>query len=141
MIELDLRIGIVLNYKKAEQKKDELYCTDKYPWLNIGKDPKYNSLTINKKGKVCVPADVAIGLFLESLPQNESVKITVDYIKPDDISAERFRKNDIVFIIIFDLLECFHLSKGNQFEKFKHALKTCDNVYPPYSYQKFINNK
>ena len=141
MIELDLRIGIVLNYKKAEQKKDELYCTDKYPWLNIGKDPKYNSLTINKKGKVCVPADVAIGLFLESLPQNESVKITVDYIKPDDISAERFRKNDIVFIVIFDLLECFHLSKGNQFEKFKHALKTCNNVYPPYSYQKFINNK
>ena len=141
MIDLDLRIGIVLNYKKAEQKKDELYCIDKYPWLGLAKDPKYNSLTINKKGKTCVPADLAIGLFLESLPQNENVKIVIDYIQPDDISAERFLKNDIVFIVIFDLLECFHLSKGNQFEKFKHALKTCDNVYPPYNYQKFINNK
>ena len=82
MIDLDLRIGIVLNYKKAEQKKDELYCIDKYPWLGLAKDPKYNSLTINKKGKTCVPADLAIGLFLESLPQNENVKIVIDYIQP-----------------------------------------------------------
>ena len=29
----------------------------------------------------------------------------------------------------------------SKFEIYKHALKTCKNVYPPYEYQKFINNK
>lgn len=143
MIDLELRIGIVLNYKKAEQKKDELYSVNKYPWLKSANDPKYKDLVITKprKNGKYVPADVAIGLFLESLPQNEEIKIVVDYITPDEISLERFRKNDIVYIIIFDLLECFHLSKGSNFEKFKHALKNSDNVYPPFEYQKFINNK
>ena len=146
MITLQLNIGIVLNYKKAEMKKDELYNVNKYPWLKIANDTKYNKLVINKpnflsgKDKRCVPADVAIGVFLESLPKEE-INIVVDYITPDEISVERFRKNDIVFVIIFDLLECFHLSKGSKFETFKHALKNANNVYPPYEYQKFINNK
>uniref|UniRef100_A0A6C0AY71 ATP-grasp domain-containing protein n=1 Tax=viral metagenome TaxID=1070528 RepID=A0A6C0AY71_9ZZZZ len=141
MSALELKIGIVLNYKKAEMKKDELYCVKEHPWLKIANEKSYNSLTITKKNKRCVPADVAIGVFLENLPKNEEIKITVDYITPDEISLERFRKNDIVFVIIYDLLECFHLSKGKQFETYKHALKNADNVYPPYVYQKFINNK
>jgi len=142
-MEIELKIGIVLNYKKAEMKKDELYCVNSKdkPWLKLANQSKYLPFTIESKGKVCVPADLAIGLFLESLPKSEEIKIVVDYITPKNISLKRFREKDIVFIIIYDLHECFHLSKGNDFETFKHALKNADNVYPPYNYQKFINNK
>ena len=115
---LELKIGIVLNYKNAEKKKDELYCVDKYPWLKMAIESKYNELTIlNNKKKLCVPADVGIGLFLESLNRDPSVKITVDYITPDDISLARFNKNDIVFVVIYDLLESFHLANKSKFEK------------------------
>jgi len=140
---LELKIGIVLNYKKAEMKKDELCCVNSKdkPWLRLANDNKYNNLAISKKNKRCVPADVAIGIFLESLPQNEDIKIIIDYITPDEISVSRFHQNDIVYVIIYDLLESFHLSDKSKFENFKHALKNSDNVYPPYEYQKFINNK
>jgi hypothetical protein len=65
----------------------------------------------------------------------------IDYITPDEISVSRFKKNDIVFVIIFDLLECFHLADKKKYNTFKNALKQSNNVYPPYKYQKFINNK
>ena len=141
MVILELKIGIVLNYKKAEKKKDELYCVDKYPWLSLANEKKYNPFVINKKGNRCVPADVAIGIFLENINDGGEVKIIIDYITPEEINISRFRDNDIVYIIIYDLLESFHLSDKSKFENFKHTLKNCDNVYPPYDYQKFINNK
>ena len=140
---LELNIGIVLNYKHAEKKKDELYSINKFPWLSIATGEKYKDFTIRKKNKVYVPADVAIGLFLENLSSvaGGNVKIIIDYITPDEISVQRFNKNDLVYIIIYDLLESFHLSDKSKFENFKHTLQHCDNVYPPYEYQKFINNK
>jgi hypothetical protein len=33
------------------------------------------------------------------------------------------------------------LSDKSKFEKFKTTLQNSDNIYPPYEYQKFINNK
>ena len=141
MVILELKIGIVLNYKKAEMKKDELYNLKEYSWLSLANEKKYNPYIINKKGKRCVPADVAIGVFLENMNDNGEVKIIIDYITPEEISISRFRDNDIVYIIIYDLLESFHLSDKSKFENFKSALSSCDNVYPPYDYQKFINNK
>ena len=135
-----LKIGIVLNYKKAEKKKDELIAINnpEKPWLMIADDPRYNPYVVVKKNKKYVPADVAIGLYIESTYPN----IILDYITPDEISTRRFKRNDIVFIIIYDLLEAFHLTKTrDNFHKFKLALKNSNNVYPPYKYQKFINNK
>jgi len=130
-----LKVGIVLNYKNAEKKKDELMEINSEDYLQLAKDPRYSKFTIMRKKKLCVPADVAIGIYLESKG------VTVDYITPDEISVRRFKKNDIVFVIIYDLLESFHLSDKTKFLKFKHALKKSNNVYPPYNYQKFINNK
>jgi len=130
-----LKVGIVLNYKNAEKKKDELIDINSEDYLQLAKEKEYSSFCITRKNKKCVPADVAIGLYLESQG------IIVDYINPDDISVRRFKKNDIVFIVIYDLLESFHLSDKTKFLKFKHALKKSNNVYPPYTYQKFINNK
>jgi len=140
-----LRIGIVLNYKRAEKKKDELLNINskKMKWLAFAKE-KYShggavhsKMLIRKGDKLFVPDDVAIGLYIES----HYPGITIDYINPDEISTSRFKKNHLVFIIIYDLLESFHLSDKSKFIKFKNALKNSKNVYPPYEYQKFINNK
>ena len=135
----ELRIGIILNYKHAEKKKDELLSTStrKMKWLSLANDKKYNKYTIMKGKKRYVPDDLAIGLFLESNYPN----VIVDYITPDEISTTRFKKNHINFVIIYDLLEAFHLSDKTKFITYKNVLKRCNNVYPPYEYQKFINNK
>ena len=138
-----LKIGIVLNYKTAEKKKDELYCVKSKEWLNILNNKEYNKYVITRNNKRCVPADVAIGAFLEhynKLYQNENISLEIDYIHPDDISVQRFSQNHINYIIIYDLLESFHLNKKG-FENYRFVLKNSPNVYPPYEYQKFINNK
>ena len=141
-----MKIGIVLNYKAAEKKKDELYFVNsrKRPWLQKANEPRYRHLTIlketggkDKLKKLAVPADVAIGLYIET----HYPGVLVDYITPDQISTRRFKQNDIVLIIIYDLLECFHLADPQKFHTFKLALKNSPNVYPPYQYEKFINNK
>lgn len=135
----ELKIGIVLNYKTAEKKKDELLNTHsrKLKWLSLANTPKYSKYTIIVNNKRFVPVDVAIGLFIEATYPN----VKIDYIMPDEISTRRFKTNDINFIIIYDLLEAFHLSDKKKFVTFKNALKNSNNVYPPYLYQKFINNK
>ena len=134
-----LKIGIVLNYKKAEMKKDELISLNskKMNWIKIGKNREYSKYVIYRNEKPFVAADVAMGLYIESTFPG----VIVDYIMPDEISTRRFKKNDVVFVIIYDLLESFHLSNKTKFNKFKCALKNSKNVYPPYDYQKFINNK
>jgi hypothetical protein len=134
-----LKIGIVLNYKTAEKKKDELLNLNsrKIKWLSLGLLPKYKKYVIITGKKKYVPADVAIGLYIESHYPN----VIVDYITPEEISTRRFKKNNLNFVIIYDLLESFHLSDKTNFYKYKLALKNSNNVYPPYNYQKFINNK
>jgi len=146
-----LKIGIVLNYKRAERKKDEMLkiSSKKMSWLKYSLN-KYSrggflhsDLLINKKNKrtnkqeLYAPDDVAIGLYLEAKYPN----IVIDYITPDEISTRRFKSNHLVFVVIYDLLECFHLSNRMKYNKYKNALKNSKNVYPPYEYQKFINNK
>jgi glutathione synthase/RimK-type ligase-like ATP-grasp enzyme len=135
-----IKVGIVLNYKNAEKKKDELLNVNsrKMKWLSLANEKRYKKFCIIKNNKKFIPADVAIGIYLESKYPD---KVLVDYITPKEISTRRFKKNDIVFIIIYDLLESFHLSDRTKFNKFKLALKNSKNVYPPYKYQKFINNK
>lgn len=132
---MELKIGIVLNYKKAERKKDELLRINltRMPWLENTPD----EFLVIRNGIKTIPSDRAIGVYLEY----HFPGVIVDYIEPDQISTKRFKQNDIVFIIIYDLLEAFHLSDKKHFKTFKAALKDSKNVYPPYEYQKFINNK
>jgi hypothetical protein len=133
-----IRIGILLTRSKAEKKKDELVNINskKRPWLK-NSDKNYNSLTIKRGNKICVPGDVSIGLYILWNWKN----IEIDFIHPHEISLKRLHSNDINFMLIYDLLESFHVDKRKIFEKFKNTLKKCNNVYPPYYYQKFINNK
>ena len=115
-----LRIGIVLNYKAAEKKKDELLSlgSRKRKWLSLGLLPKYRKYVIITGKKKYVPADVAIGLYIESHYPN----VVVDYITPAEISTRRFKKNNLNFVIIYDLLESFHLSDKTNFYKYKLSL-------------------
>ena len=137
---IPLKIGLVLNYKKAEKRKDELLSINSKtkPWLRKAQEKMYKKhIIISDKGAYTISVDVALGVYLEYTYPN----VIIDYITPDEISSKRFKQNDIVFILIYDLLEAFHLSDKTKFYKYKQALKTCKNVYPPYQYQKFINNK
>jgi len=149
---MEIKIGIVLNYKNAEKKKDELFKVNSRDkdYLKLANNPEFKKYCIIKNGKRYVPADIAIGLYIMYYFNNKSdnksdnksnYKFIIDYITPDEISTSRFKKNNIVFIVIYDLLEAFHLTNRSNFYKFKKTLKECNNVYPPYEYQKFINNK
>ena len=75
---IELKIGIVLNYKNAEKKKDELYCLNSEKWLKI--DKIHQPFSIMRKNKKCIPADVAIGVYLESF-KDPDVNIIVEYIE------------------------------------------------------------
>uniref|UniRef100_A0A6C0I8F2 ATP-grasp domain-containing protein n=1 Tax=viral metagenome TaxID=1070528 RepID=A0A6C0I8F2_9ZZZZ len=135
-----VKIGIVLNYKNAEKKKDELLNVNSrsMDWLSLANNKEYSKFCIKKNRRKFIPADVAIGVYLTGKYPDQ---VIIDYITPDEISTRRFKQNDIVFVIIYDLLEAFHLSDRLKFLKYKLALKNSNNVYPPYEYQKFINNK
>ena len=98
-MDIELKIGIVLNYKNAEKKKDELFCLDQFDWLK-GVDPK---LIITSKGKKCVPADVAIGLYLENnYPENISATTDFNLDKPPNsgVYLEKTLKSPVVGSLI-----------------------------------------
>ncbi len=128
-----INIGIVITNPRSERKKQELVVySRKRPWC---KDVKLKHM-VNRKGVLSIPGDIAIGYYIMYKYKN----VKVDFIRPSEISVRRFHSNDLVFIIIYDLLESFHTDSVN-FENFKKTLKNCRNVYPDYRYQKMINNK
>jgi hypothetical protein len=138
-----MKIGILLTRAKSEKKKDELvsvYST-KRPWLRkiYNGDPDfYKKFSIvSDKGKLCVPGDVSIGMYIAWNWKNTEV----DYILPEEISVKRLHSNDINFMIIYDLIESFHVDSPKLYRNLDNTLKKCNNIYPPYKYQRFINNK
>jgi len=57
----------------------------------------------------------------------------IDYIRPQDISRKRLAQNDINFLIIYDVLESFHIdrTKGKRvYNNFLDVLRSADNVFP-----------
>jgi len=57
----------------------------------------------------------------------------IDYIRPHEISRKRLAENDINFVIIYDLLESFHIdrTKGRRvYHNFLDVLSSADNVFP-----------
>lgn len=136
---MNKKIGILVTRLKAEKEKDELLNINsrKRPWLK--KTPMH--LTIMNNGKRCTSGDVSIGMYI-----NHKYGIEIDYITPEEISVKRLHSNDLNFMLIFDLIECYHVDykkNGNKdlFDNFKKTLQRVKNIYPPYYYQKFINNK
>lgn len=135
----NLRIGILLTRVKSESKKDELVNVNslKRPWLKLAHKYLNKNHYIVKGGKKYVAGDVSIGLYLLYTWEN----LEVDFILPEEITSRRLAGNHINFMIIYDIVESFHVDGIKLYTRVKNALKAADNVYPPYNYQKFINNK
>lgn len=129
-----LRIGIILTRVKAEKKKNELVCSGtKRPWLS--KASKKLGVLRNKKR--AFPGDASVGVYI----MNKWEGIEVDFMCPEDVTPVRLKMNQINFMLIYDVLESFHVDRPEVYRRFVNSLKGANNVYPPYSYQKFINNK
>lgn len=153
-----IRIGIILTSPKSEAIKEELLSLKhrKRPWTREVTDKRhvtlkkywkgelrreYNKYTKSKKPEdPAVPGDVSIGQYI--LWKNEEYDIEVDFILPKELSVERCNQNDINFLIIYDLLEAFHIDKSKKtFNAFNKVLNECNNIYPNREYQQFINSK
>jgi len=77
-----------------------------------------------------IATDVSIG---EYLKMYHGDIFYIDYIRPQDISRKRLAQNDINFLIIYDLLESFHIdrTKGNRvYINFLDVLRSAENVFP-----------
>ncbi len=141
-----INIGILLNYPFLELYKDELVIPNSKSPQYIKNIPKY--YLVNSKDSYGYPYDVVIGYYIKYTRPD----INVNFIYPDTISVDEFKKNDIVFVLIYDLIEALNIDSmvgaksnvkfhKNQFNRLKKVLETADNVYPPYDYQKLFNSK
>ena len=130
-----MRIGLLLTPFKEDQIQKEQYVKVKYrDWLNNLKVKD----TIIIRNKKFAADDMSIFYYLREKfgKQHTFVKIQGN----DDKLQEKVKSCDIVFTIIFDLLEAFHILPAKDFAKIKKAFQL-PNVYPPYQYQFLINNK
>lgn len=135
-----LKIGILLAEPSAESKKDEMANVNstKREWLKLFDSVKHKKLSVIKDSKRCVAGDTSTGFCILAMFNN----VEVDFILPEEINPSRLRKNHINFMLIYDLLESFHTDKtGKKFKALQETLRKCKNIYPPYEYQVFINNK
>lgn len=150
-----VRIGILLTYPKHEMKKCELVPYKKgsmeRPWIQdappeliaerkyLRQEPLRSDHPLGKMG---IPTDACTGLYIRYAYKNKDVE--VDFILPHEISLTRLRKNDLNFLLIYDLLEAFHTDKTPG-KKLYQALRKClaeaGNVYPPLEYQELIYSK
>lgn len=135
-------IGIICTKPIYEKKKDELLNINstKRPWL---KNTPYKICVTRRKlnniEEICVPGDVSVGMYLKEYYGD---LFTIDIIPYKEISYERLQRNDLNFMLICDLLEVFHNEKDKGlYETIKKALTTSRNIYPPYNFQKFVNEK
>jgi len=150
------RIGILLTNSQNEGKKEEIISLRRRvpprPWIkdvDFVANPDfrieraaYQLQLGNKVPKtIGVATDVSIG---EYLKMYHGDIFEVDYIRPREISKERLSQNDINFIIIYDLLESFHIdrSRGKKvYHKLLDAVRSSDNIFPNWELQEFISSK
>jgi hypothetical protein len=133
-----MKVGIItVRDVISERGKDEgLALNDKTrPWL--AKVSKKHSFVDDRNQEVSTCADFAVGYYIKyAFPQ---VKVT--FINPDDICLAEFKKHDLVFVIVFDLLESFHTEPLKLYHKYRKVFQSATNMFPSYEYQRFINSK
>jgi len=150
------RIGILLTDSQNEGKKEEIISLRRRqpprPWIKKVDFKKNPDFRIERKAyfldcgsevpkTVGVATDVSIG---EYLKMYHGDVFDVDYIRPREISKERLAHNDINFLIIYDVLESFHIdrTKGKRvYHNFLDVLRSADNVFPNWELQEFIGSK
>lgn len=132
-----MRIGVICTPSFEEEiEKDELVLIDydKRPWL-MGLPKEY---IIHHKDTIHTTDDISIAYYLKySLPKD----IKVDIIMPTEEDAiDKAKKNDINFLLIFDMLEAHHTLPHKKYERIKSLFKL-HNVFPAYEFQYFVNHK
>jgi len=130
-----MKVGFIITpYKNEELIKEELIpINDQRPWLQ-----HVNSkFIIDYKKKEWVSDDISIYYYLKDTYK----QYIFEYILGNDRHIyEKVKRCDIVFLLIFDMLEAFHILSNSQFNEMKRTFML-PNVYPPYIFQNFINNK
>jgi hypothetical protein len=151
------RIGILLTDSKNEGKKEEIISLRRRipprEWLKnvdfkINPDFKIDReayklkyFDIDVPRTVGVATDVSIGEYLKKYYGDT---FTIDYIRPKAISKERLAQNDINFLIIYDLLESFHIDRtqGKRiYHNFLDVVRCSDNIFPSWELQEFVCSK
>jgi len=145
-----VRIGVLLTVGEQEGNKFELVNEKKRiparPWVKetpedffIERPAAQRKSGVAVPPLVGIPGDVSIAEYIKF---NHGDNFEIDYIHPKDINTERLKSNDINFLLIYDLLEAFHLDKkGEVFRTFRTALHEAGNVFPSLEYQEFVNSK
>ena len=130
-----MRIGILLTpYKEQQIEKEQYVKISKRSWLSTLEDKN----TITVKNKKFATDDLSIFMYLK---KNFGEKHTFLPIYGDDNNIKsKIEKCDIVFLLIFDILEAYHTHTKKDFYKMKTIFKS-PNVFPPYDYQDLINHK
>jgi hypothetical protein len=145
-----VRIGLLLTNPDWERQKNELFKFKKsepneFPWNKY--IPKEDILKRRwRVGKVGsqhgIATDRAVGSFILHAYAKEGFE--VDFIKPEEISMARLKSNDLNFLLIYDLLESFHMDptkKKTRWNEIKACLKNAKNIFPPWHYQEFVCSK
>jgi len=131
-----MKIGLIITpYKLEELDKEEIIPIDEErEWLN----EVNQKFIIEDKNKDYVPDDISIYYYLKNTYKKKHI---IEYIFGNDpLIYEKVKRCDVVFLLIFDMLEAFHTLSQKEFNEMKRTFEL-PNVYPPYIFQNFINNK
>lgn len=134
-----MNIGIIITpFIESEKDKEELFninllskkeqnCFNNIP-------SKYINIEKNKKE---VSSDIMIINYLQCIYKDINIKI----LNPLTLKLSDLQKNDLNFILTFDILEAFHNFPRKLFLRYKNIIERSNNVYPNIEIQKFINYK
>lgn len=131
-----MRIGIIRTPFLSDEvwKKELIEVNDDRPWLN----DIPHEYCVQLKGSYYTSDDISIAYYLKhTLPPGFALNI-VDPLATDAI--QQAGKNDINFIIIYDIVEAYHTLPKRKFANIK-KLFTLHNIFPVYDYQYFVNHK
>jgi hypothetical protein len=133
-----MKIGILLTPFKEEQiQKQEYVEKANRDWLtNLSRKD-----TIVIKNKEYTTDDISIFKYLKAKYHNKKEKHEFIAIPGDSENLKsQIESCDIVFLLIFDVLEAFHTHSEYNFSNIKKIFKL-PNVFPPFPYQDLINKK
>jgi len=132
-----VRIGIICTPSLSDEVwKNEIIevNTEKRPWLaNLPIE-----LTIKKDDIRYTSDDISVAYYVKDKMQTKGSVTLISLLEEN--AKEKLLSNDINFLLIYDLLEAFHTLPQEDFEQCKKLLQL-PNIYPPYSYQSFVNHK
>lgn len=137
-----MEMGVIVSPHIAyEVFKDELLRIDdaKRPWLRAaGLQDGVDVVLHLKDGQKVTTDDRAIAQYVRA---QYAPRVRVNCISPQDPDAKaKVAQADLTFLLIYDMLEAHHTEPDANIGAVRDIL-SMPNVYPPYDYQAFINNK